>query len=313
MNIELPSYSDEDLQSYTEQQLIELMIQHEDRVPRNVINECVKREDKMLEALAPMANITEGPKQESLGRWWVRLHAIMILGLIPSEQAGMMMLSFIHYMRQEKDRNLQDWLVGYWPALTHNKPASVIQKLREICEDKEIDWYTRSNISEAIVGNARQQGEQELEKALDWVAGFVEDENEDWDFRLSSGSSLLDFSRDRFRKLLDYMASQQSGFEMYFDKKDVNRAYSQKVDNPEWGRVSDPWSFYQTKAIKERQQRWIQEDRRKENRASCDHKKPDQHFYSGSHQPIQRETPKVGRNDPCPCGSGKKYKKCCLH
>ncbi|MCX5687019.1 MAG: SEC-C metal-binding domain-containing protein, partial [Candidatus Omnitrophica bacterium] len=25
----------------------------------------------------------------------------------------------------------------------------------------------------------------------------------------------------------------------------------------------------------------------------------------------KRETPKVGRNDPCPCGSGKKYKKCC--
>lgn len=24
-----------------------------------------------------------------------------------------------------------------------------------------------------------------------------------------------------------------------------------------------------------------------------------------------RSTPKVGRNDPCPCGSGKKYKKCC--
>ncbi|MDK2905829.1 MAG: preprotein translocase subunit SecA, partial [Eubacteriaceae bacterium] len=25
----------------------------------------------------------------------------------------------------------------------------------------------------------------------------------------------------------------------------------------------------------------------------------------------QRKTQKVGRNDPCPCGSGKKYKKCC--
>ena len=24
----------------------------------------------------------------------------------------------------------------------------------------------------------------------------------------------------------------------------------------------------------------------------------------------RREAPKVGRNDPCPCGSGKKYKKC---
>lgn len=27
--------------------------------------------------------------------------------------------------------------------------------------------------------------------------------------------------------------------------------------------------------------------------------------------PVRRDTPKVGRNDPCPCGSGKKYKKCC--
>jgi SEC-C motif-containing protein len=25
----------------------------------------------------------------------------------------------------------------------------------------------------------------------------------------------------------------------------------------------------------------------------------------------RREAPKVGRNEPCPCGSGKKFKKCC--
>ena len=33
---------------------------------------------------------------------------------------------------------------------------------------------------------------------------------------------------------------------------------------------------------------------------------------SASHaKPVVRDAPKVGRNDPCPCGSGKKYKKCC--
>jgi preprotein translocase subunit SecA len=26
---------------------------------------------------------------------------------------------------------------------------------------------------------------------------------------------------------------------------------------------------------------------------------------------LRRNEPKVGRNAPCPCGSGKKYKKCC--
>jgi len=30
-------------------------------------------------------------------------------------------------------------------------------------------------------------------------------------------------------------------------------------------------------------------------------------------QPYVRDVEKTGRNEPCPCGSGKKYKKCCLH
>jgi len=28
-------------------------------------------------------------------------------------------------------------------------------------------------------------------------------------------------------------------------------------------------------------------------------------------KPVQRTEKKIGRNAPCPCGSGKKYKKCC--
>lgn len=44
-------------------------------------------------------------------------------------------------------------------------------------------------------------------------------------------------------------------------------------------------------------------------------KKDGQWFFTDgkspqSHQIINTE-PKVGRNDPCPCGSGKKFKKCC--
>jgi SEC-C motif-containing protein len=38
------------------------------------------------------------------------------------------------------------------------------------------------------------------------------------------------------------------------------------------------------------------------------------YFVSGeavAPKPVVRSTPKVGRNDPCPCGSGKKFKKCC--
>lgn len=32
----------------------------------------------------------------------------------------------------------------------------------------------------------------------------------------------------------------------------------------------------------------------------------------GNRKPVRRASAKIGRNDPCPCGSGKKYKNCCL-
>ncbi len=38
-------------------------------------------------------------------------------------------------------------------------------------------------------------------------------------------------------------------------------------------------------------------------------------YYAGGAElrpaPLRHAGPKIGRNDPCPCGSGKKYKKCC--
>jgi hypothetical protein len=61
-------------------------------------------------------------------------------------------------------------------------------------------------------------------------------------------------------------------------------------------------------------------------RAACDEMLPDledaiasghahHHHHDhdegdGPEEPYVRATPKVGRNDPCPCGSGKKFKKC---
>ena len=45
-------------------------------------------------------------------------------------------------------------------------------------------------------------------------------------------------------------------------------------------------------------------------------RKEDDIWYYVEGEPVKPETyvregPKIGRNDPCPCGSGKKYKKCC--
>jgi SEC-C motif-containing protein len=58
-------------------------------------------------------------------------------------------------------------------------------------------------------------------------------------------------------------------------------------------------------------------DDKEENHHEIAHFKRDQekwYFVDGKLQGAEtfvRAAPKVGRNEPCPCGSGKKYKKCC--
>jgi len=40
----------------------------------------------------------------------------------------------------------------------------------------------------------------------------------------------------------------------------------------------------------------------------CDH--DHDHHHHVAQEPYRRDKPKLGRNDPCHCGSGKKFKKC---
>ncbi len=259
MKIELPTYENNELAAFTTSQLIERMIEDEDRVPRNLIDECVKRGELMLQELAPIAKLDAGQGDKSLGHWWLQLHAIMIIGLIPGERSGMLLIEFFLNMCRDEDASPADWFSGYWTVLIRNKPQSVINRLRELCMDKKISWFMRSNLTEAVVANAYWQGAEELEQTLNWAAQIVTDEEEDWDYRLATANTLLDFPRDHFYQLLNDMAARQSGFGVSFDKKDINRAYSEKTDQPAWERLKDLWSFYESQQIESRQQRWREE------------------------------------------------------
>ncbi len=42
----------------------------------------------------------------------------------------------------------------------------------------------------------------------------------------------------------------------------------------------------------------------------CDHDHDHDLDHGHAGEPFVRADPKISRNDPCPCGSGKKYKKC---
>jgi len=320
--VEPPVFDAETLATLTPDHLIDTLIDHADRVPRNLIDECARRGDAMLDALEPWAQPDREEEEDDAGYWWLRLHAVMILGLIPGERAGLLLFDYIRHLSGEEDEALQEWLGGYWPALMRNKSRAVISQLRDYCEDKHIDWYMRANILEAVIAMAQGGGNAELDQALDWAAHIAADEKEDWDMRLATANTLLDFPRERHKTLLQELAARQSGLGVWFSKGEVADAFARSKDEPEWDRFSDPWKFYNADEIGKRQRRWREEDAVQGDDDDDYEDEVDDNgaFYlpkgSSPHfgfEPYQRETPKVGRNDPCPCGSGKKYKKCCLN
>lgn len=306
---QLPVHTEEYLASLDPTGLIDLMIRDEDRVPRNVIDECARRGEAMVEPLSGLADDGYEWRGEVPGEWWLNLHAVMILGLIPTERAGRLMVQFMRRMSREEDHDLQDWLASCWPLLFHDKPESMLPALRALCEDRTVDWYIRTCAIEAVVAAAQHQGRDKLESALEWLAGIVANEDEDWNLRLCSGNTLLDFPRVQYRQLLDGMVVRQGFVGVHFSRNDVQKAYAAMQDKADWDRFGTPWKFYLPSEIAARQQRWAEEDAKRDEGEWDDDYGYDEMFLPETYV---RAEPKIGRNDPCPCGSGKKYKKCCL-
>lgn len=310
---QLPVYADEYLTSLSPFDLTDLLIENEDRVPRNVIDECARRGDEMTEHLRRLHEIDYlWDPEGNTGLWWLRLHAAMILGLIPSEQAGLLLVQLMHRLSLE-DEDQQDWLSGYWPALFKNKPDSVLPALRAICEDRGMDWYIRSNAIEPVIDAAFRRGGSDFDQALVWLVNMVADESEDWDFRLLAANTLLDHPRPEYRALLEDLADRQNGLGVMFSRNEVQQAYARSSSRQDI--FANPWKFYEPDDISQRQIRWRNEEKEESRHrlnGTADYPDDfnDPYFFEETYI---RPEPKVGRNDPCPCGSGKKYKKCCLN
>ena len=314
----LPHYEHDAIAAMSASELIGRLIHDEDRAPRNVIDECARRGETMVAHLREVltqgrAWTLESDEDETEeviddidasanGDWWLLHHAVMILGLIASENAGLLLADYMRRMDEEADEDMQEWLAGRWPALFLNKPASVLPALHALCDDQALVWYVRHDAMESVLALAQRDGEPALDAALDWAAHLAADAHEDWDLRMLTGNTLLSFAPARHRGLLDTLASEQSGVGAVFRAAQVTKAYAAGGDEKPWAQFADPWEFYAPDIIEKRQQHWTDIDA--PDVARLDDGAPPATYV--------REGPKIGRNDPCPCGSGKKYKKCCM-
>jgi hypothetical protein len=308
----LPGYSEDALASMDEKGLFALVTGNDDRLPLEVVHACASRKEAMVPLLCQhLENDSNWGNEVSDGDWWGLLHTIFILGLIPGEASARALLEGYRRITFDSNNNLADWLSGYWPALCRNKTRYTTDSMRQIAEDNLLDWYPRAHAIECVVADASERDATQLEAAIDWLASLCADQSQDPGLRVMAGHTLLDHPRERHRQVMEQLVDLQdpdSWLGNSYTRDDIDRSFS-KGDKPGWKRFEDPWRFYHPAEIQRRQQRWLKEDREKEDREQ-------KRFGLDNWRPVKtyvRKQPKIGRNDPCPCGSGKKYKKCCMN
>ncbi|MGD8341715.1 MAG: SEC-C metal-binding domain-containing protein [Gammaproteobacteria bacterium] len=303
----LPHYSQEELAACDEPSLMAIVCADGDCLPREVIDECARRGDAIVpqlrQHLEDDANWRAGVDDE---HWWALLHAILILGLIPGQTAAEALLIGFRRANFDDKGNLSDWLSSAWPALCRNKTAFTTDPLMQIAENSTAPWYPRSQAISCVLAEAEETSAEALESAIDWLAAMCANPREDPEFRVIAGHDLLDCPRERHRGVLEELVKLQrpgSLMEMAYTLDDIEHSFV-SGEEPEWHRFDDPWQFYDPLQIIGRQERWRREDERLQD--AFDDEYPD------DSEPFVRSHRKIGRNEPCPCGSGLKYKKCCM-
>lgn len=290
-------------------ELIARLEQEGDRASKELFDACVAHGEAMVQALAAKIDDEATWNTDSYDAWWLPYHAALILGRIASESSGFLLLDLMRRIDNLAAEDLQDWLAGDWAALFENKPPGVIAAVRDLVTNTALNWHTRCQGVDVLLDSGLRQGAEALDTEIDWVAGLVSDKADEWPFRIAAACTLLDFPRQRHRSLLDSMAVEETliakstrVFAGMFDLANVESAFTKNLDEPGWKRRDNPWTFYHPDAIAARQERWCKEDAQ----APLIQHLPAVEF------PQVRTEPKIGRNDPCPCGSGRKFKKCCL-
>jgi hypothetical protein len=251
-------------------------------VPQELAKEIASRED----AFYYLERILHDEKywyRGGPGDAWTPYHAIHILPLIKTNDALELLLDT---MRDKRDA-LGGWITESTPTLLAAFGESAIERLTEYVLDETLDLYVRSSVATALNVIAHQYPDRK-----DDIKSFI--------------SNLLENTNDQ--TFAAFLIDELLSFKDPNLLPQVRKAFEDgRIDTEVIRRDDIDWVFN----LPEEQQSYS-----KFKKDPLEHFSKDRINYLRKISYPESQTPmkakKIGRNDPCPCGSGKKYKKCCM-
>jgi len=303
----------------TTAELIDLLFKEEDRVTEQHIKELIGRGE---EAAAPMREILTNEDYWYEGRHgdhWMPVHAIVILSALRDEKAFPDLLEMAPHAYFSNHEGVMQVLPA---ALAEYGEKAVEPYIRFISEYRGAYWdnpdfsMCRRDFSEALTRIARS-GQVARGRVTDFICDTFADPEEDDSLFLSlSAAHPVALDKERGLRALRMAFSRGALNEAITGKlKELIRSlevpYANAYREIEYGL----FEFYYPESVDERQRERSEREKEEENLywGGEDKNVPSGYGVTGEgaiHN-LKNAGQKVGRNDPCPCGSGRKYKKCC--
>ena len=264
-------------------------------VDRSLAEELVGRGGAVIPYLAQILDGDEywSIDEKTLGRGWAPISALHLLAAIADPDGLEPILRVLH----RRPDDLGDWLTEDIPSILACFGLAAVDPVKEIVSNRYLDVYVRVVASRALSLIAREHPDCK-DGIIDFFHKILVREKEDKTFLSFCVGDLAEIkdpsSKPIIRSLFDGGRIDEEII-TWSCIKDIYHTWGDDL----LARKEDPMSFFSPENLN-----YL----RKIDEAPSEHGTQSTEPWSALEEPERR----VGRNDPCPCGSGKKYKKCCL-
>lgn len=200
------------------------------------------------------------------------------------------------------DTELDDFLLEIAYEVISVLGNDRVEEIKRIIKDKTVNNYVRGTFSSTLAFLTYIE-KTDRESTKEFYKEIFEDKNEDLELKYYMTDDLEKLGLKEFRDVIKKVEVQYENVlpwdvsEPRFDSSKFE--YTKNTQEP----LQEYLRFYETEDetsnfIWSEDENFFDEYRESTDYYDLDYQQP-------------RTTIKIGRNDPCPCGSGKKYKKCC--
>lgn len=281
---------------------------HSNKFPRKALEKAIENQEETTEILLDELDaMIEHPETTAEDPdYYLHIYAVFLLAQFREKEACSRILKLVSTSMEKTYAMFGDFITEDLDSIIYSTFDGDFEQLKTVIENPEIDIFVRGAILD-VYGKLSSDGLLSREEFIEYLRELLT--KEVIDPRTDLATIIQGVIVDR--KLFEMIDDAQALYDAGRIDENVLGAYDGFID------FMYDYSFNRERvalidsAIKEIH-KWPMFEKTKEEQLEEENKIKELEAKWRRETQKKQKVEKIGRNDPCPCGSGKKYKKCCM-